>query len=591
MSEKFLPTTLEEIHARGWDSVDIILVTGDAYVDHPSFGVALIGRWLEFHGFRVAILAQPRHDGPKDFTRFGRPNLFFGISAGNLDSIVANYSGNSRVRDQDDFSPNGSPYFGHVAEKKSRRRPDRAVIRYAGLARQAFADTVVVLGGIEASLRRFVHFDYQQKSLRGSVLTDAKADILVYGMGERAVVDIARRISSGKELTGIPGTCLRLSDREMASCCGEQTFVTLSSWVEIKADPKKFLEAELTLDRHSRAADETPVRQFQQAAWVVQNPAHAPLSTDEMDLLYTLPFAYAPHPSSGDIPAYRMIRHSVTIVRGCYGNCSYCAITRHQGAVVTRRSSRSVLAEIEKISRLPDFTGTISDLGGPTANMFGTACSQTRKCTRRDCLFPKLCPSLKIDEDVFLHLLEQAEKSDRVKHLYISSGLRMEILLKTPRLLARILQRHTPGALKIAPEHTSESVLRLMHKHHPDLLERFLIQCREIGKELKIDIRFTPYFISAHPGCAVSDMEKAATEVRRLGLEIRKFQDFTPTPGTLSTAMYVSGCDRDTLKKIHVARNQGERAAQRLVFEKIIPDLKKKSGKTIVRNRKNLKKY
>lgn len=315
---------------RGWDSVDVVLVTGDAYVDHPSFGVALIGRWLEAHGCRVAILAQPGWESPESFKVFGRPRLFFGITAGNLDSIVANYSGNGKVRDTDDYSPGGNPYFGKIREKQFKRRPDRATILYANLARAAYGDVPVVLGGIEASLRRFVHYDYQQVKLRASVLADAKADLLVYGMGERQVVEIASRIEREEGLAGIPGTCERLSDRQLAERLpDDEDVLTLPSWDEILSDTARFMQAETLIDRHARALSSKPVLQRQQAAWVLQNPPADPLTSAELDRVYSLPFARAPHPGSGDVPAYRMIRHSVTTVRGCSGNCSFCAIARH----------------------------------------------------------------------------------------------------------------------------------------------------------------------------------------------------------------------------------------------------------------------
>ncbi|MCF6290758.1 MAG: YgiQ family radical SAM protein [Desulfobacterales bacterium] len=575
MGENFLPAGKQEMHARGWRTVDVVLVTGDAYVDHPSFGVALIGRWLEQHGFRVAILAQPRYDRPDDFRRFGRPRLFFGISGGNLDSIVANYTGNAKVRDQDPFSPDGNPYFGPERKKEARRRPDRAVIRYANLARQAYPQATIVLGGLEASLRRFVHYDYQQARLRGSVLADAKGDLLVYGMGEKAVLEIARQLADKETLAGIAGTCQRLTDKEMVATSLPAGTLTLPSWREIKQHKNKFMTGERALDRHGRARAATLVRQRQQAAWILQHPPTPPLTTAEMDALHELPFAHAPHPTAGEVPAYRMIRHSVTIVRGCYGNCSYCAVTRHQGPVVTCRGRRSILDEIRRITRQDDFKGTISDLGGPTANMYATSCDNPKKCQRHDCLYPGICGHLKIDEDSFLRLLTEATAIQGVKHLFISSGLRMELLMRTPELLTRILAQHTPGALKIAPEHTSSSVLKLMHKQRPELLPRFLKTCRDLAAKLKKPVHFTPYFISAHPGCTMADMEKLAATIKKLQLPVRRLQDFTPTPGTLSTAMYVTGLDRDTLKKIPVARGAREKRDQRLVLEKINTGKKK----------------
>jgi len=572
MSRAFLPATREEMAALGWEAADIVLVTGDAYVDHPSFGVALIGRWLEAHGFRVAVLAQPRHDRPDDFLRFGTPRLFFGITSGNLDSIVANYSGNAKVRDRDDYSPNGNPYFGATRSKEERRRPDRAVIRYANLARAAARDTPIILGGLEASLRRFVHYDYQQGKLRQSVLADAKADLLVYGMGERAVVEIAQRLAGGRDLAGIAGTCERLTDRQFA----DRTLtdpIALPDWQAIHADSGRFLDAEQAIDRASRALTAAPLVQRQQAVWVVQHRPAAPLATEELDRLYTLPYCRAPHPAAGRVPAYEMIRHSLTIVRGCCGNCSFCAIARHQGPVVTCRSRESVLAEVKKVTRMADFRGTISDLGGPTANLYGTSCRQAATCKRHDCLYPEVCRQLKIDEGALAGLLEAAAAVPGVKHLFVSSGLRMELLLKTPKLLRAILLRHTPGAMKIAPEHTDPEVLRLMHKPGSALLAEFVAACRNIGREAGHTIHLTPYLIASHPGCTVAAMARLAETVRLLGLAVRQFQDFTPTPGTIATAMYVSGRDRDNGTPLFVARTTGERRAQRQALEQLLrPD-------------------
>ncbi|MFA7382452.1 MAG: YgiQ family radical SAM protein [Desulfurivibrionaceae bacterium] len=562
----FLPASKAEMTARGWQYVDVVLVTGDAYVDHPSFGVALIGRLLEANGYRVAILSQPHHHAPDDFRQFGEPRLFFGITAGNLDSIVANYSGNAKVRDRDDYSPGGNPYFGGQAEKKLRRRPDRATILYSNLAHAAYPAVPVVLGGLEASLRRFVHYDYQQQRLRGSVLTDAKAELLIYGMGERAVLEVAARLARGRDLAGIAGTCERLSDRELeARRIAAPMF--LPSWAEIQADIPLFLEAELTVDRQARAYASEPLVQGQQAAWVVQHRPAAPLSTAELDELYSLPFTRRPHPACGDVPACRMIKDSLTIVRGCCGNCSFCAISRHQGPKIISRSRDSVVQEAKRLAGQQDFSGTISDLGGPTANLFGTGCSSPQPCKRHDCLYPKICKFMKIDEQAMLGLLTAVADCEGVKHLFVSSGLRMELLLKTPQLLRKLLLHHTPGAMKIAPEHTEDKVLRLMHKPGVAVLTEFLALCREIGKKAGKNVHFTPYLIASHPGCTLADTEKMAAHLGSLGLAARQFQDFTPTPGTISTAMYVTGLDCETRQAIQVARSTGERRSQREVLE------------------------
>lgn len=570
---QLLPTTSKEMHSLGWDQVDIVLVSGDAYIDHPAFGVALIGRLLQSRGFRVAILSQPRHHNAEAFKQFGPPRLFWGITAGNLDSIVANYSGNGKVRDVDQYSPGGNPYFAAIRSKNERRRPDRATIRYANLARSANPSVPIVLGGLEASLRRFVHYDYQQNKLRASVLTDAKADILVYGMGERAVVEIAERLQSGRNLAGIDGTCRRLTDRQMDDVVDET--VILPSFAEIIQDKEKFLQAELLIDNHAGRFDKKILMQKQQGLWVVQCPPASPLQQEELDSLYSLGFSRKSHPAFPDVPAYRMICHSVTIVRGCSGNCSFCSISRHQGPVVTWRSEDSIIAEVGKIGRMDDFKGTISDLGGPTANLYGIGC-ELKSCKKHDCLHGGICRHLTINENLFLHLLEKVQRMEGIKNVFVSSGLRMELLLQTPKLLKKLLISHTPGAMKIAPEHTEPGVLRLMHKQDSDVLPAFIQKCRQISRETGKKFLLTPYIISAHPGCTLDDMKALAKNLRNLGLQIRQFQDFTPTPGTLSTAMYVSGLDRDTLEPIHVAKHATERRKQRQVLEYLLPDKRKK---------------
>lgn len=567
-----LPTAWEECLQRGWTHLDILLVTGDCYVDHPSFGVALIGRLLESHGYNVAILSQPRFDTTFDFQAFPSPRLFCGITAGNLDSIVANYSSNGKVRDTDAFCPDGNPWRGKIRSRTERRRPDRASIVYTSLARSAYPNVPIVLGGIEASLRRFVHYDYQQEKLRCSILTDAKADLLVYGMGEKAVVEVAERCARNQPLSAIPGTCQRLTDRELQNFFPElaiqdsQKLLVLSSWDEINEKSRLFLDAELALDQHARGRSPRIVLQRQQTHWVLQQPAPKPLNSEELDALYSLPYTRRPHPADGQIPAYRMIRDSVTIVRGCSGNCSFCAITRHQGPSIVSRSRESIHSECEQIAQAHDFGGTITDLGGPTANLYGTSCA-IGSCKKHDCLYPKICPNLRIDEKVFIDLLDEISLIKGVRHLFVSSGLRMEILLQTPHLLEKILRSHTPGSLKIAPEHTDDELLCLMHKEPHDLLRRFIKKCREIGGKLGKKIELTPYAILSHPGSTPKHAEKLTRDMQNLGLQVRKFQDFTPTPGTLSTAMFVTGLRPDNKKPLVVAKKQSERRKERQVME------------------------
>jgi uncharacterized radical SAM protein YgiQ len=566
-SHLHLPVTAEECRQRGWDEIDIVLVTGDAYVDHPSFGLALIGRVLENEGYRVAILAQPRHDVPDDFQRFGKPRLFFGITAGNLDSIVANYSSNGKVRDYDAYSQDGNPWWGKEQSRANRKRPDRATILYANLARFAYHDVPVVLGGVEASLRRFIHFDYKQHKLRNSVLTDGKADLLLYGMSEKTVAAVAKVLQQGRRPTGIAGSCERLTEKEF-DAFQEKTppknLVHLPCWNDIHKEKKYFMEAELLIDRYARNRSSKILVQQQQNGWIVQHPSPLTLESQELDDIYNLPFQRTPHPTAGDIPAYRMIRHSVTIVRGCSGNCSFCAITRHQGPSIISRSKKSILAEVRRICEMEDFSGTISDLGGPTANLYGSRCDRGG-CPKHDCLFPKVCKHLETGENQLIDLLEKVANLPQVKHVFISSGLRMELLLKTPRLLEKLITSHTPGSLKIAPEHTEAHILKLMHKEEYRVLLDFVNQCEKIGKKHKKAVHLTPYVITGHPGSDEKSAALLVAKMKKLRLAVRQFQDFTPTPGTLSTAMLVSGLDRD--KKKITCPSSSDKSRQRAILE------------------------
>ncbi|MEE4240050.1 MAG: YgiQ family radical SAM protein [Desulfopila sp.] len=566
-SHLHLPVTAAECRLRGWEYVDVVLVSGDAYIDHPSFGLALIGRVLEKQGYRVAILAQPRHDIPDDFLRFGKPRLFFGITAGNLDSIVANYSSNGKVRDFDAYSEGGSPWRGKEQSRVNRKRPDRATILYANLARHAYKDVPIILGGIEASLRRFIHFDYKQNKLRSSVLTDGKADLLIYGMGEKAVTAVAAALQQGEVPSGVAGSCERLSNQafqDFREKVPPEKITYLPSWTELQNNKSNFMEAELLIDRHARSRSGTILVQQQQSGWVIQHPSPQPLDSHELDAIYSLPFQRTPHPTAGDIPAYRMIRHSVTIVRGCSGNCSFCAITRHQGPSITSRSKESILAEVKCISAMKDFSGTISDLGGPTANLYGSSCA-LGGCKKHDCLFPKVCEHLRIDENMFIDLLDSTAELAGIKHVFISSGLRMELLLKTPKLLEKLIASHIPGSLKIAPEHTETDLLRLMHKEEHAVLAKFVNHCGTIAKKMKKEVHLTPYVITGHPGSNEKSAVLLVTRMKKLRLGVRQFQDFTPTPGTISTAMLVSGLDRNK-KKISIP-SQSDKSRQRAIVE------------------------
>lgn len=569
-SIQFPPLSWEECKKRGWDYIDILLVTGDAYVDHPSFGVALIYRLLENHGYKVAILSQPRCDSNTDFKQYPSPRLFCGITAGNLDSIVANYTSNGKVRDKDSYSPSGYPWRQGKEGKHNRLRPDRASIIYTSLAKSSYK-CPTVLGGIEASLRRFVHYDYKQAKLRASILTDSKADLLIYGMGERAILDIAKTCKNNEPPRAINGTCIRLThtvkEDSFPVTKTDKDHLFLPSYAEIQTDKEMFLEAEIAIDRHSRRVSRQLILQKQQSHWLIQNPPAKILSDKDLDSLYRLKFTRTTHKSQPNVPALAMIKDSVTIVRGCSGNCSFCAITRHQGAQISSRSIDSIVGECKHIAGEKSFKGTISDLGGPTANLYATTC-KIGTCNKKDCLYPKVCSNLEIDEDRFLELLRKVSGINEVKHLFISSGMRMELLLKTPRFLEKMITTHTPGALKIAPEHTNKDVLALMHKEEHELLVRFIEKCRQIGRKRGKIINISPYIITSHPGSGLKHAKCLANDLKKLGMRVQAFQDFTPTPGTISTAMYVSEKSAIDKKKIFVPKKTLERQAQRRIVEK-----------------------
>lgn len=572
-SPKLPPLSWQECTERGWDSLDILLITGDAYVDHPSFGIAIICRLLESQGYKVAILSQPRYDTAEDFKQFPTPRLFCGITAGNLDSIVSNYTSSGKVRNNDSYSSGGNPW---QEDGRTRKRPDRASIIFTSLAKSTFKTCPIVLGGIEASLRRFTHYDYKQGKLRASILTDAKADLLIFGMGEHAICEIARRCDRGQNLEGIVGTCERLSQKELDLRFNElphypektKDIYPLPSHAEILADKKLFLAAEMDVDKHARAADRQIILQKQQSHWLVQHPAARPLNEQEFDSLYdNLEYTRGTHPSQPHVPALDMIKDSITIVRGCSGNCAFCAITRHQGGEISSRSNASIVREIKDIAADKKFRGTISDLGGPTANLFGTSC-KIGGCKQRECLYPKVCPNLDVDESRFMKLLSEAHSIEGVKNLFISSGLRMELLLKTPKLMERIISKHTPGALQIAPEHTDPEVLKLMHKEDHSLLVRFIKRCQDIAKKQGKPVYVNPYIITAHPGSTKASAQNLTRDLKKLGLKVRAFQDFTPTPGSISTAMYVA--ERSSLdnKPLFVPKHQNDKQAQRNIVEK-----------------------
>lgn len=569
-----LPMYPEELARLGWDALDVLLITGDAYVDHPSFGAAMIGRWLHHHGgWRVGIIAQPRWDTPDAVLRLGRPRLFVGITAGALDSMLAHYTAFRKLRHDDAYTPGNR----HGA------RPNRAAIVYTGLARRAFPGVPVVLGGIEASMRRASHYDFWTDRIRRSVLLDSKADLLVYGMGEQAIVELARRLEAALSdaekrpaapvecLRGIPGTAFAVSDLAPLRAQGilpeaESALSRLPSHEHILADPKALMTATLALERQIHQGRDWAV----QAAGnreVVFCPPPPPLDTETLDALYRMPFTRRPHPSyQKPIPAATMIQFSMTAHRGCAAGCTFCAISMHQGRRIQSRSSESLLEELHVLTRHPDWKGSISDVGGPTANMWGARCvGDPARCTRPDCLFPARCVHFKTEDARFAALLRELHAQPGVNSLRVASGVRYDIDDDDSVCLRAIIEEFSGGQLKVAPEHSQEHVLRLMRKPPLKAFETFMglfAACsRRAGKEQYI----VPYLISAFPGCTESDMSALAGWFKRQGWRPRQVQCFIPTPGTVATAMYHAGVDTEG-RAIHVARTDRERMRQHRVL-------------------------
>ena len=551
-----LPMTRAEMAARGWSELDVLLLTGDAYVDHPGFGAAVIGRVLEADGWRVGIIAQPDWRSGEAVRRLGRPRLFCGVTAGNLDSMLANYTAARHRRTEDAYSEGRAPG----------KRPNHAAVVYAQLCRQAFPGLPVVLGGLEASLRRVAHYDYWEDKLRPSVLADSKADILVYGMGETAVREIARRIATGSaHLGGIRGTAVMLGGRATAAAdFGEH--VLLPSWEAVRADLTLLLPLtkQVEAEQNPRCGRRLVQRHGDRA--VVLEPPNPPLPEAALDAIYELPFQKAPHPSyRGEIPAFTMIKDSVTVVRGCAGGCSFCGLGLHQGKFLSSRSEASVLKELHRMAESSTFCGTVSDLGGPTANLYGCGnggADACQECRRPSCLFPEICPVFQVEEERALRLYRAAREIPGINHVFIQSGIRMDVILRTPRLLRELVRHHVSGHLKVAPEHLHPDVLRRMRKPagvFETFLDRFRQESQAAGKEQYL----VPYFISSFPGCTADEMGTVEQFLTRSNWNLQQVQDFIPLPMTPAAAMYVTGLDYQTGVPIPVARGAGERKRQK----------------------------
>ncbi|MDR1581169.1 MAG: YgiQ family radical SAM protein [Synergistaceae bacterium] len=574
----FIPMSAREMELRGWDELDFLCVVGDAYVDHPSFGIAIISRLLESLGYRVGIVSQPDWRNTEDFAAMGRPKLGVMVSAGNLDSMLSNYSSPGKRRARDDYSPSGRP----------RRRPDRAVIVYCNRVRELWGDIPLVIGGIEASLRRMAHYDYWSDEIRRSILVDSRADLLLYGMAERSLETVSRRLSQGqaaRDIRDVPGTCWKTHD--IAGIDRENGFVGISSFDEVSGDKRKFAEAFKIFYDEQNFASGRAVAQDQGAWTVVQNPPSLPMPPQSLDAIYSLPYARAPHPFYGEekIPAFDEVRFSITSHRGCFGECSFCAISTHQGRIVQARSTRSILREAEILAADPDFKGYIHDIGGPTANFRAPSCEKSVShgaCAGKSCVFPKFCGELKISHTEYRDILRRVASLDGVKKVFVRSGLRMDYILADPRgreFLEELCRSHVSGQLKIAPEHASPNVLRLMRKSPPEVTVKFIKIFREINERLGKKQFLVPYFMSSHPGCGVDDAFKLAEFMRRQNLRPEQAQEFTPTPGTVSSCMYYTEIDPFTGEKVHVPKDSKERALQRALLQYWMPKNKQTLAK------------
>ena len=555
---EFLPMTREEAERLGIDRFDIILVTGDAYVDHPSFGTALLGRVLWDAGFSVGVIAQPDWRSDTDFQRLGTPRLFFSVSAGNVDSMVNAFTPNLKRRSSDVYSPGGRLL-----------RPDRATLVYTDRVHALFPETPIVIGGIEASLRRFAHYDYWSDSVRQSILADAPADLLVFGMGERQVVTIARRLAAGEaagSLTDIPGTAYRLDLKTWRST-DHAGYVVLPDYEEVREDRYVYARA---FAQHYREQDPLRGRTVAQPhpkTAIIQNPPSMPLASDELDRVYELPYARATHPSYTEpVPALEPVRFSVVSHRGCFGSCSFCALTHHQGRIIQSRSIDSIVREVERMAAMPEFTGVVQDVGGPTANMYGIHCDRwdnAGTCPDRRCID---CPVLDRSHKEQLRLLERLREIPGVKHVFIASGIRYDLIGPGDReYLAHVCEDHISGHLKVAPEHVSERVCSCMGKPPRDVFDAFRERFEALQEGKQKRQYLVPYFMSGHPGCRITDMVELAEYVRDTDLYTEQVQDFTPTPMSISTTIYHTGLDPFTLEEVYVPKGREKRVQRALM--------------------------
>lgn len=570
----FLPITKEEMNQRGWKEVDFVLVTGDAYVDHHSFGTAIIGRLLESRGYKVAVLPRPDYKSAEDFRRFGKPRLGFLINSGVVDSMVNNYSVFRRRRKTDEYAPGG----------ESGGRPDRAVIVYAGRAREAYKGVPVIIGGLEASLRRLGHYDYWEDKVRKSILLDSKADLLIYGMGERAVVEIADALDSGidvKDITWIKGTCYRANpaklDLSALTSAGEDDMpVVLPDFEEIRTSKEAYGRSfAMQYRNNDDIIGKTLIEKYTDTACVVQNPPQAPLTQEELDEVYALPFENEWHPSydaAGGIPAFSEVKFSIVSSRGCFGGCSFCALTYHQGRQVRSRSCEAIVEEAKALTKKKDFKGYIHDIGGPTANFRHPACQKQLKagvCRTKDCLYPGVCRNMDVDHSDYLKVLRAVRGLPGVKKVFIRSGIRYDYLMadkNRKEFMNELCQHHVSGTLKVAPEHISERVLYYMRKPGKDVFLRFCEEYKRTNEKLGLKQYLIPYLISSHPGSRLEDAIELALFLKEYGFIPDQVQDFYPTPGTLATCMFYTETDPFTGEPVYVAKDMEEKKMQRALI-------------------------
>ncbi len=567
--------------ARGWDTVDVVFVTGDAYVDHPSFAMAILHRCLERAGFRVAILSQPEWKTCEPWRQFGRPRLFFAVSAGNMDSLINHYTANKKVRNDDAYSPGG----------RIGLRPDRATLAYCQRAREAFPGVPVVAGGVEASLRRLAHYDYWSDKVKRSILLDSKADLVVYGMGEESIVEIARKLKGGaslRDLRALRGVAYALGASESAelqntiatsrtASHASQSTILIPSFERVRDDTHAFAEATRLIHSNTNPFNAATLVQFHDRQAVVQTPPVLPLSQEAMDAVYDLPYTRRPHASYAEpIPAFEMIKDSVTILRGCFGGCTFCSITAHQGRIIQSRSKESVMREVQKLTTDPEFKGIISDIGGATANMYTMRCSRPEveaKCKRLSCVHPGICKLLGTDHGPLVELMREVREVKGIRKVLVSSGIRMDLAQLSPEYVRELAEHHTGGRLKVAPEHTSPQVLEVMKK--PDIdnfggfVDQFLQASADAGKPKQ---QIIPYFIASHPGSGLAEMIDLALYLKRNGYRPDQVQDFIPAPFDIATCMYYTGIDPFTKKEVQVARGIKDRKMQRALMQFFKPE-------------------